>query len=99
KNHAGNPNIYVYSEGSLLPNPYAKANHHIKLKTTNPTPIKASRLAILKRSSSCSKSFRSTVTHPLDRKSTRLNSSHVSISYAVFCLKQKEYEICRDSTS
>src|SRR5207249_5439905 len=24
----------------------------------------------------------------LDRKSTRLNSSHVSISYAVFCLKQ-----------
>src|SRR3989442_4778173 len=25
----------------------------------------------------------------LDRKSTRLNSSHVRISYAVFCLKQK----------
>src|SRR5699024_10244624 len=25
----------------------------------------------------------------LDRKSTRLNSSHVSISYAVFCLKEK----------
>src|SRR5437868_7765013 len=25
---------------------------------------------------------------PLDRKSTRLNSSHVSISYAVFCLKK-----------
>src|SRR5438067_13028884 len=35
-------------------------------------------------------------THPplqisnLDRKSTRLNSSHVSISYAVFCLKKKK---------
>src|SRR5699024_12061738 len=27
----------------------------------------------------------------LDRKSTRLNSSHVSISYAVFCLKKKTY--------
>src|SRR5690625_6243867 len=26
----------------------------------------------------------------LDRKSTRLNSSHVAISYAVFCLKKKE---------
>src|SRR5207249_12064455 len=25
-----------------------------------------------------------------DRKSTRLNSSHVSISYAVFCLKKKQ---------
>src|SRR5690348_15822911 len=27
---------------------------------------------------------------PLDRKSTRLNSSHPSISYAVFCLKKKK---------
>src|SRR5690606_41587179 len=26
----------------------------------------------------------------LDRKSTRLNSSHVKISYAVFCLKKKQ---------
>src|SRR5437868_13222925 len=29
-------------------------------------------------------------THWPDRKSTRLNSSHVSISYAVFCLKKKK---------
>src|SRR5690606_34941944 len=28
-----------------------------------------------------------------DRKSTRLNSSHVKISYAVFCLKKKNYII------
>src|SRR5207249_6348500 len=27
-----------------------------------------------------------------DRKSTRLNSSHVSISYAVFCLKKKKIQ-------
>src|SRR5437870_9753292 len=27
-----------------------------------------------------------------DRKSTRLNSSHVAISYAVFCLKKKKYK-------
>src|SRR3712207_8301532 len=27
-----------------------------------------------------------------DRKSTRLNSSHANISYAVFCLKKKIYE-------
>src|SRR5690242_20937569 len=27
-----------------------------------------------------------------DRKSTRLNSSHMSISYAVFCLKKKKAE-------
>src|SRR5690242_21329439 len=29
----------------------------------------------------------------IDRKSTRLNSSHMSISYAVFCLKKKKYLI------
>src|SRR2546430_5300781 len=29
----------------------------------------------------------------LDRKSTRLNSSHSQISYAVFCLKKKKYKI------
>src|SRR6266851_9099245 len=27
---------------------------------------------------------------PRDRKSTRLNSSHITISYAVFCLKKKK---------
>src|SRR5437868_12516107 len=30
-----------------------------------------------------------TIEDGVDRKSTRLNSSHVSISYAVFCLKKK----------
>src|SRR3712207_6888930 len=29
------------------------------------------------------------VDEPVDRKSTRLNSSHANISYAVFCLKKK----------
>src|SRR5207249_10465907 len=32
----------------------------------------------------------STLWRRRDRKSTRLNSSHVSISYAVFCLKKKK---------
>src|ERR1022692_1038419 len=36
------------------------------------------------------------VGHQVDRKSTRLNSSHLVISYAVFCLKKK---ICDPSTS
>src|SRR5437773_4008462 len=30
------------------------------------------------------------VLQPRDRKSTRLNSSHITISYAVFCLKKKK---------
>src|SRR3989442_15362025 len=32
---------------------------------------------------------------PRDRKSTRLNSSHVRISYAVFCLKKKKNYVIR----
>src|SRR6266542_224743 len=34
-----------------------------------------------------------------DRKSTRLNSSHGSISYAVFCLKKKKHINCKMHTS
>src|SRR5438477_7337298 len=37
--------------------------------------------------------------HPLDRKSTRLNSSHMSISYAVFCLKKKNQRTRRAAGS
>src|SRR3712207_6861130 len=33
----------------------------------------------------------------LDRKSTRLNSSHANISYAVFCLKKKNLPVCPKS--
>src|SRR3712207_2351273 len=35
------------------------------------------------------KGYRCIFTMPEDRKSTRLNSSHANISYAVFCLKKK----------
>src|SRR2546430_11600549 len=36
---------------------------------------------------------------PLDRKSTRLNSSHSQISYAVFCLEKKKYDRLRFLTT
>src|SRR5436309_5366060 len=36
------------------------------------------------------KYFDGATKHSADRKSTRLNSSHVKISYAVFCLKKKK---------
>src|SRR5260221_5708450 len=35
----------------------------------------------------------------IDRKSTRLNSSHTVISYAVFCLKKKKYRNAHRSRS
>src|SRR5258707_5560978 len=50
-----------------------------------------------KRSSAASgSSAASTPTNLTDRKSTRLNSSHANISYAVFCLKKKKLdEFCQ----
>src|SRR5690625_4817664 len=36
------------------------------------------------------KAVRALMVKVIDRKSTRLNSSHVAISYAVFCLKKKK---------
>src|SRR5690606_41545441 len=38
----------------------------------------------------CVREGRASVLLGVDRKSTRLNSSHVKISYAVFCLKKKK---------
>src|SRR5947199_1208825 len=38
----------------------------------------------------CSRARRPEICVPGDRKSTRLNSSHLGISYAVFCLKKKK---------
>src|SRR5688572_32303434 len=45
----------------------------------------------------CPVAYQMTAAHALekalgDRKSTRLNSSHSQISYAVFCLKKKKHE-------
>src|SRR3712207_7098413 len=50
---------------------------HVNLIPMNPTP--GSRWTASRRQDE----------NELDRKSTRLNSSHANISYAVFCLKKK----------
>src|SRR5438034_2084089 len=42
---------------------------------------------------------RTKVTTTLDRKSTRLNSSHTVISYAVFCLKKKKKKTKKKKTN
>src|SRR2546426_4335626 len=54
-------------------------------------PICRRSLSLTPRGPSCSCSrARSAPSPRLDRKSTRLNSSHLVISYAVFCLKKKK---------
>src|SRR5256885_4950526 len=42
------------------------------------------------RSTPCARHMRRAIASHKDRKSTRLNSSHLVISYAVFCLKKKK---------
>src|SRR5256886_7618497 len=58
--------------------PYLESSRPIPLCRTPPNGIRGSETTTLL-----------TVTSP-DRKSTRLNSSHSQISYAVFCLKKKK---------
>src|SRR5438874_6135461 len=50
-------------------------------------PVAATEL--LRQTSLDNQTLRALEKRGLDRKSTRLNSSHVEISYAVFCLKKK----------
>src|SRR5690349_22331082 len=63
-------------------------HHHVRHQTDHRMPPAVARAA-------------STPTRPMlnfvapDRKSTRLNSSHVEISYAVFCLKKKNNKTTR----
>src|SRR5437667_2247729 len=60
------------------------------LSSTTTTACECSAASISSsRDTECSKRRRSSIRR-LDRKSTRLNSSHITISYAVFCLKKKK---------
>src|SRR5262245_64163651 len=52
-------------------------------------------LAVPKSSSPFTSRAAPAVISPVDRKSTRLNSSHLGISYAVFCLKKKKMQTPR----
>src|ERR1017187_3894328 len=70
------------SKGKLVPalHPVASTNWLYYVPGTTPAVLADSSVPVLLFDSECS---------ALDRKSTRLNSSHRCISYAVFCLKKK----------
>src|SRR3712207_8827460 len=56
-----------------------------------PRPAAPSRNAVAARQDRVARGRGPRLTTHSDRKSTRLNSSHANISYAVFCLKKKNY--------
>src|SRR5438034_5553905 len=83
--------LAAYHERSLLPEEMNPWKEHIvgcarcqavlaELGATDSLPVRASAEA----------SEEALLPKSLDRKSTRLNSSHTVISYAVFCLKKKK---------
>src|SRR5690625_6786339 len=83
----------------LFPESGRDQESEISLKS--PKPVVASKISVRPGYSQTSRAGelggnrRSTLNggpYRIDRKSTRLNSSHVAISYAVFCLKKKKYE-------
>src|SRR2546430_10515883 len=69
-------------------------------QTAQTTPTPAHQKIPLMRPKRALVAQRMVTMHVLDRKSTRLNSSHSQISYAVFCLeKKKKTNISRTATA
>src|SRR5204862_7140056 len=75
-NHPPTTDIYTLSLHDALP---------ISMRTSK---VNLGGTPVIRLRKSCSRCGR--ITGISDRKSTRLNSSHVEISYAVFCLKKKK---------
>src|SRR5256886_6134509 len=71
--------LYVLRHTSGLSLSLAGALHELGAVMVNPYPVSAA--------------LRDKVIASRDRKSTRLNSSHSQISYAVFCLKKKKTQM------
>src|SRR2546422_1662063 len=68
--------------------PYTTLFRSVRHPTLPSRLIPSSRCAST--ANSIGSSLKTSLQNPLDRKSTRLNSSHGYISYAVFCLKKKK---------
>src|SRR5690349_23210578 len=90
-NDTATTEIYTLSLHDALPICARKLNLSSRYcRTVSDTKMQNGRASPISSSASCS--FCRARSCGGDRKSTRLNSSHVEISYAVFCLKKKTIE-------
>src|SRR5438132_7472363 len=88
-NHTSTPEIYTLSLHDALPISRAMERQSLSALCCGRAAIFA--LLLLTAHCSLLTAFAQPgVPQPKDRKSTRLNSSHTVISYAVFCLKKKK---------
>src|SRR2546430_10435561 len=76
------PRSTLFPYTTLFRSRMARSPRTIRIRISTPSPAPSTR--------SSAPSTRHTDACGSDRKSTRLNSSHSQISYAVFCLKKKE---------
>src|SRR5207249_12290124 len=84
--HPSTTELYTLSLHDALPICRARAGRRVRARRSSGCP-RARRRGLGAGPGQTSSS--TWTTGRSDRKSTRLNSSHVSISYAVFCLKKK----------
>src|SRR5690606_13190389 len=84
-------NIPEVSQVVTISSEYANARYREERTESSVTGINQAYLDVLKLDIEQGRNFLSSdfIAGQRDRKSTRLNSSHVKISYAVFCLKKK----------
>src|SRR3712207_8968786 len=83
-NDTATTEIYTLSLHDALPIFTTRPSTRESISSPSIRSPRSSRISRLASSMSC------TWPVSLDRKSTRLNSSHANISYAVFCLKKKK---------
>src|SRR3712207_8568661 len=87
-NDTATTEIYTLSLHDALP--ICRSPRRQEGRENNEPPFRLSSVAVLTLLLSQGGTTASPRPAALDRKSTRLNSSHANISYAVFCLKKKK---------
>src|SRR5438309_4499059 len=82
--------IYTLSLHDALPICFSQVSAGLLKQFPIPAPTNATAVINNYNPTTISLNLQTDVSVNIDRKSTRLNSSHSSISYAVFCLKKKK---------
>src|SRR5690625_6943330 len=101
--HAGTPETYTLSLHDALPISAVPVRlrafdaEHARLTLARALPLQVGDRIVLRAPGSRNVFAGLLVLDVEDRKSTRLNSSHVAISYAVCCLKKQRAHICRSN--
>src|SRR5256885_5259366 len=90
------PRSTLFPYTTLFRSPWASEKRLVAklqgLKTLPHSLVAVAHSLVAKRQSPWASATRRVATPKEDRKSTRLNSSHLVISYAVFCLKKKKLD-------